>query len=154
MTIEMTRKLPRPAGHHNVTPGFAVKGASKVIAFLERAFGGRVVEKYEGPGGVVFHAEVMLGDSVVMLGDASIEQGHPVMPAMLSFYVDTGAEVDVTYGKALANGAKSVRAPENQFYGYRSACVEDVGGNRWTICSVVEELTKDQIEQRMASMPH
>lgn len=154
MTIDMTRKLPRPAGHHNITPGFAVTGASKVIAFLERAFGGKVVDKYEGPGGVVFHAEVRLGDSVVMLGDASIEQGHPVMPAMLSYYVDSGAEVDATYEKALANGAKSLRAPENQFYGYRSATVEDVGGNRWTICAVVEELTKAEIEKRMASMPH
>ncbi len=155
MTLDLTRKLPRPAGHHSVTPGFAVKGAGKVIAFLERAFGGKVVDKYEGPGGVVFHAEVMLGDSAVMLGDASVEAGsHPVMPAMLSLYVDTGADVDVTYGKALANGAKSLRAPENQFYGYRSATVEDVGGNHWTICSVVEELTKEQIEQRMASMPH
>jgi uncharacterized glyoxalase superfamily protein PhnB len=90
-----------------------------------------------------------------MLGDASVEQGsHPVMPAMLSFYVGTGAEVDATYAKALANGANSLRAPENQFYGYRSASVEDVGGNHWTICAVVEELTREQIEQRMASMPH
>jgi PhnB protein len=153
MSIEMTRKLPRPAGHHSLTPGFSVKGASKVIAFLERAFGGKVVDKYEGPGGVVFHAEVMIGDSVVMLGDASAEAGdHPAMPAMVSFYVDSGAEVDVTYGKALAHGATSLRAPENQFYGYRSATVEDAGGNRWTICAVIEDLTKEQIEQRVASM--
>jgi PhnB protein len=154
MTLDMTRKLPRPAGHHTVTPGFAVKGAGRVIDFIERALGGKVIEKYEGPGGVIFHAEVLLGDSAVMLGDASIDQGHPAMPAMLSYYVDNGDAVDATYKRALGQGAKSLRAPENQFYGYRSATVEDAGGNRWTICAVVEELTREQIEQRMASMPH
>jgi uncharacterized glyoxalase superfamily protein PhnB len=154
MTIDMTRKLPRPDGHHSITPGFSVKGAATVIAFLERAFGGRVVDKYEGPGGVVFHAEVMLGDSVVMLGEASADQSHPAMPAQLSFYVDTGDAVDATYKRAVAAGAQSLTEPANQFYGYRSASVQDIGGNKWTICAIVEQLSREQIEQRMASAKH
>jgi PhnB protein len=151
MTIDMTRKLPRPDGHHTITPGFSVKGANAAIAFLETAFGGRVVDKYEGPGGIVFHAEVMIGDSVVMLGEASADTGHPAMPAQLSFYVENGDAVDATYKRALAAGGKSLTAPANQFYGYRSASVEDAFGNKWTICAIVEQLTREQMQERMAS---
>lgn len=154
MTIDMNRKIPRPAGHNTVTPAFAVVGASKVMAFLERAFGGKVVDKYEGPGGVIFHAEVMLGNSVVMLGEAQQDPGHTAMPCMLSYYVDTGTEVDATYKRALDAGAKSVTEPKNELYGYRSATVQDPGGNKWTICAIVEQLTPEEIQQRMASQKH
>ena len=147
MPADMTRKFPRPQGHHTITPGFAVEHAAKVIAFIERAFGGKVIERYDGPTGVVFHAEMLLGDSAVMLGSG--QPGQPPMPASLSFYVDTGEQVDATYRRALDAGAKSVTEPKTQFYGYRSACVQDAGGNRWTICAVVEELTKEEIERRM-----
>lgn len=149
--IDLTRKLPRPAGHHNITPSFIVPNASKAIDFLQRAFGGEVVDRYDGPSGEVFHAEVRIGDSVVMLGQSG--NGHDPMPAALSLYVDTGEAVDSTYKRALAAGATSVMEPANQFYGYRSATIRDVGGNKWTICAVVEELTRAQIDQRMASMP-
>jgi PhnB protein len=153
--IDLNRTLPRPTGHHSITPSFAVKGASKVIHFMQKAFGGKVVDKYEGPGGIVFHAEVLIGDSVVMLGEASDgPEGMPSMPAALSHYVETGAAVDATYQRAVAAGAKSLRAPENQFYGYRSATVQDASGNVWTICAIVEDLTRAQIEQRMANKPH
>ena len=145
--------LPRPEGHHSITPGFSVKGAAQVIAFLEKAYGGRVVDKYEA-GGMVVHAEVMIGDSVVMLGEASPEHGHDAMPASLSLYVASGDEVDATYKRALAAGATTLMEPKHQFYGYRSATVQDVGGNRWTICAVVEQLTKEEIERRMKDMPH
>ena len=150
MPADMTRKFPRPQGHHTVTPGFAVASAGKVIEFLERAFGGKVVERYDGPNGVVFHAEVLLGDSVVMLGSGP--PGQPEMPASLSYYVDTGEQVDATYRRALDAGAKAVTEPKTQFYGYRSACVRDVGGNKWTICAVVEQVAPEELERRMKEM--
>lgn len=152
MTIDLKNTLPRPAGHHSITPGFSVPNAAKVIEFLERAFNARLLEKYEAPGGVVAHAEVLIGDSVVMLGEAMPKQGHDAMPASLSFYVASGDEVDATYKRALAHGAKSLMEPANQFYGYRSATIQDVGGNKWTICAVVETLTKAEIEARMKNM--
>jgi PhnB protein len=150
MTIDMTRKLPRPAGHHTVVPGFAVPKAGKVIEFLQRAFGAKLVERYDGPGGTVAHAEVMIGDSVVMLGDAS--DHNPAHPASLSFYVDNGEAVDRVYARALDAGAKSVTEPKNQFYGYRSACVRDIGGNTWTICAIVEQVTPDEMQRRMQAL--
>jgi PhnB protein len=145
-------KIKRPEGHHIITPGFSVPQAGKVIAFLEQAFGGKVVDRYDGPNNAVMHAEVKIGDSVVMPGEPM--PGMPAMPAMLSFYVDDGDQVDATYKKALAAGATSEMEPKNQFYGYRSATVRDVGGNRWTICAVVEELSKEEIQKRMANLPH
>jgi PhnB protein len=143
-------KLPRPEGHHTVTPGFAVDNAAAVIAFLESAFDGTVVDRYDGPDGSVAHAEVRLGDSVVMLGDT--RPGSNPMPAMLSYYVDDGSAVDATYHRALDSGATSVAEPQDQFYGYRSATVADPGRNQWTICAVVEQLSREEIERRMAEM--
>jgi PhnB protein len=150
MSIDLTRKFPRPAGHHTITPAFIVPNAAKAIDFLQRAFGAEVVDRYDGPNGAVFHAEVRIGDSVVMLGDAG--NGHDPMPGAFSLYVDTGEAVDMTYKRALAAGATSEMEPANQFYGYRSATVRDVGGNKWTISAIVEELTCAEIDQRMATM--
>lgn len=142
--------FPRPDGHHAITPGASVRNAAAVLRFIEQALGGAVVERYNGPGESIAHAEVRIGDSVLMLGDPM--HGDEPMPAMLSFYVDDAAAVDATFQRALDAGATSVTEPANQFYGFRSATVRDVGGNAWTICTVVEQLTPEQIEQRMAAM--
>jgi PhnB protein len=151
MTIDMNKKLPRPAGHHTITPGFSVEGSVKVLEFLQKGLGAEVVDRYDMPNGAIAHAEVRIGDSVVMFGEAMKDHGHPAMPASLSLYVENGNAVDATYKRAIAAGATSVMEPANAFYGYRSATVRDPGGNKWTVCAVVEELTKAQIEQRMAN---
>jgi PhnB protein len=145
-------KFPKPPGHHTLTPGFAVPHATKVLEFLQKAFGAKLVDRYDGPDGAIAHCEVMIGDSVVMFGEANPAHGMAAMPASLSYYVEDGDAVDATYKRAVASGAASVMEPKNQFYGYRSATVKDPGGNKWTICAIVEQVTPDEMQRRMADM--
>ena len=139
-----------PEGHHSITPGAFILNAATVLEFIQKAFGGKLVERYDAPDGSVAHAEVMIGDSMLMLGEAPSE--NEAMPAMLSVYVADSEAVDSTYQTALDAGATTLTPPADQFYGHRSATVEDAGGNRWTITAVVEQLTEDEINQRMAAL--
>ena len=143
------QSFPPPEGHHTITPAFSVPGTRAVIAWLERAFGASIVDLYEGPNGMVAHAEIMIDGSVVMCGEPW--GGMDPRPGTFSYYVADGEAVDATYRRALEAGASSEREPADQFYGYRSATVKDVGGNHWTICAVIEQLTPEQMHERMAA---
>jgi len=134
---------PVPEGYHTVTPYLVVPGAAGVIDFLKKAFGAEETTRMAGPDGKVAHAEVKIGDSIVMLGEAS-EQWQP-MPAMLYLYLP---DVDAVYQRALDAGGESVKKPENQFYGDRSAMVKDSAGNLWGIATHVEDVPPEEMEKR------
>ncbi len=141
---EETMAIPHiPAGHHTVAPYLVVPDADALILFMERAFDAVETERAARPDGTVMHAEVRIGDSMVMLGETPPD-GRP-WPAMIHLYVP---DVDAVYGRALEAGATSLREPENTYYGDRSAGVEDRHGNQWWIATHVEDVPSDELARR------
>ncbi len=123
----------KPAGYSTISPYLVVAGAQRVIDFLEQAFAARELRRYDLPDGSILHAEVRIGDTVVMLGDAG--GPWPPMPAFLHIYVD---DVDATYRHALEVGGVSVQEPEQRNGDPdRRAGVKDPGGNTWWIATQV-----------------
>jgi uncharacterized glyoxalase superfamily protein PhnB len=120
-----------------------VEGVPRLLDFLARAFGAIETERVTNPTGDVMHAEVRIGDSVVMMGEAS-EQFRPT-PSNLYIYVQ---DCDETYRRALGAGADSLREPKDEFYGDRCGGVQDPSGNSWWIATRKEELTPEQIQER------
>ncbi len=133
----------KPDGYHAVTPYLVVDGAAGLIEFLEEVFDAQETERLAAPGGRVGHAEVRIGDSAVMMGDARGE--HAPTQAMLYVYVD---DVDATYQRALAAGATTVQPPADQFYGDRSGGVKDAFGNLWWIATRIEDVTPEELRRR------
>jgi uncharacterized glyoxalase superfamily protein PhnB len=133
----------KPAGYHTLTPYLVVEGAARLIEFLEEVFDAEENERFAAPGNLIGHAELRIGDSVVMLGDA--RGPHTPMPAMLYVYVD---DVDATFQRALAAGGAQVQAPTDQFYGDRSGGVKDPCGNTWWIATHIENVPPDELKRR------
>lgn len=138
---------PVPDGYHTVTPYLIVRDARAVIGFIQRAFNAQSPCVVEGPDGTVLHAELRVGDSVIMLSQAC--EGYPPMPAMLHLYVE---DVDRVFHQALYAGGIPALNPTNQFYGDRAAAVLDPAGNRWYIASRVEDVSPEELEKRKQAM--
>ena len=125
-----------PEGLNSVNVYMHPLRAEPVINFLRRAFGAREIAKYASPDGVVHHAEIRVGDSMVEMGEA---QGkYPPMPTMFYLYVP---DCDAVYQRALQAGATSIMEPVDQPYGDRSGAVKDVFGNQWYIATHVKDVT-------------
>lgn len=121
-----------PSGYHTVTPYLVVSGVSNLIDFMKSAFGATERMRNLRPDGSVGHAEVEIGDSVVMMGEP--QDGSSAMPGMIHLYV---ADADATYQQAMRAGASSLREPADQPYGDRMAGVKDPFGNQWWIATPV-----------------
>ena len=134
---------PIPDGYHTATPYLVVEGASKLIDFLKQAFMATEIYRMTRPDGKVGHAEVRIGDSVIMLGDMGGKWKS--MPSSIYLYVPN---IDAVYRQALEAGAISLMEPADQFYGDRSAGVRDPFGNHWFIATHIEDVSAEELTRR------
>lgn len=132
-----------PQGHSCVSPYLITKGAKQVIDLVVQALGGKELHRSEREDGTVMHAELKIGNSVIMLSEASADL--PAMPCMVHVYVP---DADAAYARALRAGAEPVREVADQFYGDRSGGVKDAGGNQWWIATHVEDVAPAEMEKR------
>src|ERR1035441_7648487 len=117
---------PIPEGYHTVTPYLVVQGVGRLIDFMKAAFDAQEIFRMPMPDGSIGHAEMRIGNSMIMLGEARDQ--FKAMPTTLNLYLE---DVDAAYARALAAGATAVSEPKNQFYGDRSGGVRDMCGNHW-----------------------
>ena len=137
-----------PDGYTAITPYLVAEDASALIDFLANAFGAVERMRLPMPDGTVAHAEVEIGGAAVMLGSAA-SPDFPPLSAQVHLYVD---DVDDVYARAVSAGATAVAEPADQFYGDRIARVLDPAGNTWSIATHIEDVTPDQVMERMMSM--
>lgn len=136
---------PIPEGYHTVTPYLIVPDVEGQIRFVKEAFDAEERSISRDGDGRIMHAEVKIGDSVVMMGESNEE--FPPMPAMLHLYLEN---VDAVYQRALAAGATSLREPTDEFYGDRAGGVQDAYGNQWWMATHVEDVSEEEMMRRMA----
>ncbi|HEX4214811.1 MAG TPA: VOC family protein [Candidatus Dormibacteraeota bacterium] len=154
----MTKPNPISDSYRRVTPALVVDGAAKAIEFYGEVFGTTERARIPGPDGTVAHAEIVLGDSILIVEDPSsytstkapAPGGLDGSPFFLYVYVE---DVDATVARAVELGATQVRAPQDQFYGERDGFIIDPFGHGWTIASHVEDVTPEEMMRRMAEMP-
>jgi PhnB protein len=144
-----------PDGYHSVTPYLMMDGAAGAIAYYKEAFGATELFRMADAKGRVGHAEIRIGDSVVMLADT--QPGAPCSGPRslggstvgLMIYLEN---VDTVFARALKAGGKSLRPLVNQFYGDRSGTLEDPFGHVWTVATHIEDVPPEEIERRVAAM--
>jgi PhnB protein len=141
-----------PDGYHSVTPYLIVDGAARALEFYKKAFGAEETVRMPGPDGRIGHAEVRIGDSVVMLADENPEAGARSpktiggSPITLFVYVD---DVDKVFARAVEFGATVQRPLANQFYGDRTGGVIDPFGHVWYLATHIEDVSPDEMKRRM-----
>jgi PhnB protein len=144
-----------PEGYHSLTPYLVVDDAARAIEFYKEAFGANELMRFDGPDGKIGHAELKMGDSLVMLSDEYAEMGQRAprtlggTPVSLMFYVE---DVDAVVERAVSAGAKLVKPVKDQFYGDRSGSVEDPFGHSWYVATHVEDVAPEEMERRIAAM--
>ena len=150
----MSNVKPIPDGYPRVSPYLTIDGATAAIDFYSKVLGATERMRMLAPGGKVGHAELQIGDSVLMLSDQFPEmevRGPKALggtPVTISVYVD---DVDGVFERALEAGATALRPVENQFYGDRSGQFEDPFGHRWSVATHVEDVPADEMAERAAA---
>lgn len=147
--------LATPKGYHSVTAYLIVKGAMQAIDFYKKVFGAKVVLLFERPERIMAHAELIIGDTRMMLSDECLERNvrSPKSvggtPVNLHLYVKNA---DAVFDKAIAHGATVLRAMENMFYGDRSGFIQDPFGHQWFVSTHIENVSPAQVKKRMLEL--
>lgn len=148
---------PVPANYRRVTPCLVVQGAAKALEFYAQAFGASERMRSASPYGSIAHAEIEIGDSVIIVEDANPQRGTaappanglPGTPVSMYLYVE---DVDAVVARAVELGATVQRPPASQFYGDRDSFVIDPFGHGWTIATHEEDVSPDELDRRMAAL--
>jgi PhnB protein len=152
-----TKPKPIPDAYRRVTPCLVVQGGAKALEFYAEVFGATERMRFPGPGGTLAHAEIQIGDSVVIVEDESPELGSKApplggvagSPSSLFIYVE---DVDSVIARAVELGATLKRPPQDQFYGDRDGHILDPFGHGWTIATHVEDVAPEEMARRMAEL--
>jgi PhnB protein len=147
---------PIPDGYHSVTPYLIVKGGVSALEFYKKVFGATELFRFDGPNGSLAHAEIKIGNSIVMLSDEQAEMGFRGpqslggSPVGIMLYVE---DADRIFSRAVSAGATVKQPLEDKFYGDRSGTVVDPFGHMWTISTHKEDVSADEMKRRMAATP-
>ena len=150
----MPKVRPIPKGYNSITPYLVVDGADKAIAYYKKVFGAKEIFRMPAPGGKIGHAEIRIGDSVVMLADEWPQMGFKGPKAYggaavsILLYVE---KCDAVYKKALANGGTEIKPMQDQFYGDRSGTFIDPFGHMWTVATHVKDVSPKDMKKAAAA---
>jgi PhnB protein len=136
---------PVPDGYHTVTPFLLADDVTQLLTFIEKAFSGKIQFSMKSADGVVRHATIKIGNSLVMTSSGTEIYGS--MPCMLHLYTEN---VDALYAQAIKAGATSLREPRDEFYGDRTAAVVDKWKNQWWIATHIEDVPPQEMQMREA----
>ena len=146
----MTQKVsPVPESYHTVTPYLVVKEAAKAIEFYEKAFGAEQTFRIDAPGGRIAHADIVIGNSHVMLGDLPQDGDAKETNSSTFLYVD---DVDAWFRRAIDAGAKEVQPVQDMFWGDRYGRLVDPFGQEWQIATHKEDVSDEEMKRRMVAM--
>jgi PhnB protein len=155
--MDTTAPKPIPDSYRRVTPTLVVDGGVKALEFYGEVFDATERMRFPGPNGTIAHAEIQIGDSVVMVEDPSPYLGTQApppggvdgSPTSLFIYVE---DVDAVLERAVKLGATLRRPPEDQFYGDRDGFIVDPFGHGWTIATHVEDVAPDEMMRRLTEL--
>src|SRR5262245_61064776 len=143
---------PIPDGYHTATPFLVIKDTARALEYYRKAFGAEVVVRMPAPDGTLVHAEIRLGNSMIMMGEEqpgmgfiAPQPGAPRPPIGLMLYVE---KVDEIFRRALEAGGRELRPIKDQFYGDRSGTLLDPFGHVWTIATHVEDVSPEEMDRR------
>jgi PhnB protein len=143
---------PIPKGYHSITPYLVVRDAARAIDFYKRAFGAQEKMRMDAPGGKIGHAELKIGDSIIMVSDEMPATGAPRSPLALGgspvglfLYVEN---VDTVFKQAVSAGAKADSQPSDMFWGDRYGKLTDPFGHQWSVATHKEDIPPEELAKR------